>query len=299
MHFTLRQLQVFLATAQFENITRAADSLAMSQSAASSALKELETQYNVRLFDRAGKRLKLNELGRLLRPQAEALLAQAQDMEQAFAKHQKPGDLNIGATLTIGNYIAVGLMAEYMAQNPGAKVNLEVANTQTIVDKVLHFELDMGLIEGELNHSDLDVYEWMDDDLVIFTAPDHPLAQRETVTDEDLLAEQWIVREPGSGTRQAFDRAMHGILPELTIRLELQHTEAIKRAVQEGLGVGCLSEITLQEAFGRKSLVPIAVPHRQWDRKFYFILHRHKYRSAGIERWLDLCRKSIVVGNEK
>jgi len=106
MKYSFRQLEVFLAAARFQNITRAAESLAMSQSAASSALKELENQFNIQLFDRVGKRLQLNELGRLYRPKVEAVLAQATELEQTFNKHSEVGALKVGATLTIGNYLA-------------------------------------------------------------------------------------------------------------------------------------------------------------------------------------------------
>jgi len=105
----------------------------------------------------------------------------------------------------------------------------------------------------------------------------------------------WILREPGSGTRQTFERALHGLLPDLHIRLELQHTEAIKRAVEAGLGIGCLSRVTLQEAFRRGSLVELPVPGRDFRRRFYFALHRQKYISAGIERWISLCRDLPVA----
>ena len=110
MKYSFRQLEVFLAAAHFQNITRAAESLAMSQSAASSALKELENQFDIQLFDRVGKRLQLNELGRLYRPKVEAVLAQANELEQAFSKHTEVGALKVGATLTIGNYLAVGVI---------------------------------------------------------------------------------------------------------------------------------------------------------------------------------------------
>jgi DNA-binding transcriptional LysR family regulator len=107
----------------------------MSQSAASSALKELEQQFDIQLFDRVGKRLQLNELGRLVRPQAAALLAQADELETVLKQHQQPGNLNIGATLTIGNYLAVKIMARYMAEQPEAKVTLDVENTAAIAQK--------------------------------------------------------------------------------------------------------------------------------------------------------------------
>ena len=292
MRYTLRQLEVFLATAHFENVTRAAKSLAMSQSAASGALKDLESQFDVQLFDRIGKRLQANELGRLLRPKAEALLEQAKELEQELIHHKEVGHLKLGATLTIGNYLAVGLMAKFMRDVPGAQVSLQVANTEAIAKQVINFDLDIGLIEGELNHPDLEVSHWRDDELVVFCSPNHPLASRKQLSDKDLLAAQWILRETGSGTRQGFDRAMHGLLPNQTIALELQHTEAIKRAVQAGLGISCLSRIALVESFQRGSLIPLSVPHRDLHRAFYFILHKNKYRSAGIQRWLEICRRS-------
>jgi DNA-binding transcriptional LysR family regulator len=291
MRYTLRQLEVFLAIAHHENVTRAAGSLAMSQSAASGALKELEQQFEVRLFDRIGKKLQLNELGRLLRPRAESLLDRAGELELDLLRHQQAGHLKLGATLTIGNYLAVGLMAQFMQNLPGASVSLEVANTGEIARQVLNFDLDIGLVEGELQLPDLEVQRWAEDELVVFCSPIHPWAQKKKITDEDLLSAQWILRETGSGTRQAFDRAMHGILPELSISLELQHTEAIKRAVKENMGVSCLSRIALEESFSQQSLVPIKLPHRDLHRNFYVILHRHKYRSEGIKQWLALCQQ--------
>lgn len=294
MRYTLRQLQVFIAIAHSQNLTRAADQLAMSQSAASSALKDFEHQFGVQLFDRAGKRLQLNEQGRLVRPKAEALLAQAQDFEQNLLRHAEAGPLNVGATLSIGNYLAVGMMAQYMTAHPDATVRLDVANTRQIADKVLNYELDIGLIEGELNHPDLDIIPWRRDELALFCHPHDALAQKQQqqgfLTDEDLRSARWILREAGSGTRQAFDRALHGLLPELHITLELQHTEAIKRAVEAGLGIGCLSLITLGDAFKRGSLIRLTAPQRDFSRQLYLIIHKQKYRSAGINAWIEMCR---------
>jgi DNA-binding transcriptional LysR family regulator len=289
MRYSLRQLEVFLAIARHENVTRAAHELAMSQSAASGSLGELESQFNVQLFDRLGKRLRLSEFGQQLRPQVESLLEQARALEQALAGEDVSGRLQVGATLTIGNYLAVGMIADFRQQYPRADVVLSVANTESIASRVARFELDMGLIEGELQHPDLNIVHWRHDELVVFAAPGHPLAQVQAVSDQQLLALPWIVRERGSGTRQAFDRAMHGLLADLHIAMELQHTEAIKRAVEAGLGVGCLSRICLAEAFRRGSLVPLAVPGRDFRRELFLITHRDKYRSATLQQWLDLC----------
>ena len=290
MKFSLRQLEVFLATAHAEHVTRAADRLAMSQSAASSALKELERQLDQPLFDRIGKRLQLNEAGRWLLPRAEALLAQAHELEQDLAGQPGSGDLRLGATLTIGNYLAVPLVTAYKAQHPGAHVSLDVENTRAIAHKVSHFQLDIGLIEGEIQDPLLHTETWRDDALQVFCAPDHPLARQRTLDDDALRKAGWILREPGSGTRQTFDRAMAGLLGDLRIELELQHTEAIKRAVEAGLGIGCLSRETLAEAFRRQSLVPLDVPARDFSRRFYLVTHKRKYETNGMRDFLALCR---------
>lgn len=123
----------------------------------------------------------------------------------------------------------------------------------------------------------------------VLRAPSHPLAGQRQIGDRELVAASWILRESGSGTRQTFDRAMRGLLGQLDIRLELRHTEAIQRAVAAGLGLGCLSRLTLEDAFARGSLLPLEVPERDLRRRFYIILHRQKYLSAGIQRWIELC----------
>ena len=269
----------------------------MSQSAASSALKELEKQFAVQLFDRAGKKLLLNEFGRLIQPKAEELLERARELEAILGDRERAqrspgGSLKVGATLSIGNYLVSDFIARYIAEHPGSHIDLEVANTITIADMVSHFKLDVGLIEGEIHHPELEVSRWRDDELVVFCAPDHPYARLAELGEDELLGATWILREQGSGTRQAFDKGMYGLLPELKVFMELQHTEAIKRSVEAGLGIGCLSEITLIEAFQRGTLVPLKTPGRDFHRYFYFIVHRNKYRSPGLERWLEICRQA-------
>ncbi|MDX2020055.1 MAG: LysR family transcriptional regulator [Deltaproteobacteria bacterium] len=292
MRYTLRQLEVFLAVARFASVSRAAKALFMSQSATSGALADLERQFSVQLFDRVGKRLALNELGQALRPQAEATLEQAQELERALQTRNPVGRLRLGATLTIGNYVAAPLMARFLADHPNAQLSLAVANTEQIARQVANFEIDVGMIEGELQHPDLDVEPWRQDQLVVFCAPDHPLGRRRNLTDADLAANAWVVREHGSGTRQAFDRAMHGLT--LQIALELQHTEAIKSAVASGMGLGCLSELALQQEFRSGTLKACKVPQRDFRRRFYFVLHKHKHRGTGAQAWLQLCRQPAL-----
>lgn len=290
MRYTLRQLEVFTAIARVESVSRAAEALAMSQSAVSGALADLERQFDVRLFERVGKRLVLSELGRALWPRAEALCEQARGLELNLSQ-QLSGELRIGATLSIGNHLCAPLMAQFLRDTPGARVSLSIANTEEIARSVKSFEIDVGLIEGELSDPELEVTRWRDDELVVFCAPGHPLAKRRSLSDVDLAASQWIVRERGSGTRQAFERAMRGLMPQLRLALELTQTEAIRGAVQAGLGLGCVSRLALEEAFQHRTLVPCRVPHRDFRRSFFFVLHQRKFKSPALESWLALCRR--------
>ncbi|MEI9951743.1 MAG: LysR substrate-binding domain-containing protein [Pseudomonadota bacterium] len=293
MRYTLRQLEVFLAVAQHQSVSRAAEGLSMSQSAVSGALADLERQFDIQLFERLGKRLQLSELGRSLRARAEALQQQARELENELASHDAVGQLRVGATLSIGNHLMVPEIARFMREHPTARVTLDVANTVEIARKVLNFEIDIGLVEGELQEPELQVTRWRPDELVVFCAPEHAFATQGTLSDADLVQASWIVREPGSGTRQAFERAMHGILPDLKIVLELQHTEAIKSAVEAGLGVGCVSRVALGEAFRHGSLIPCRVPQRDFHRWFYSVLHERKYQSAAVLGFLAQLRAGM------
>lgn len=291
MKLTLRQLEVFAAIARCENVSRAAATLAMSQSAASSALVELERLYDCPLFDRIGKSLRLNSTGRGLLPQAEDLLSRAAEIEGYLAGGTL-GPLAVGATLTIGNYLATLVVAEYLHQHPASKISLHVANTHDIVERLRRFELDIGLIEGETHDPDLLLEPWLGDALVVFCAPHHPLAAAGPAESSRLAMQNWIVRERGSGTRALFDQVIAHAIPDLHVQLELEHTEAIKRAVESGLGIGCLSRLALREAFRRGSLVEISTPQFDLRRHFYFARHRQRHVSPAMQAFFALCRAS-------
>ncbi len=295
MRYTLRQLEVFLAVAHHESVSRAARDLAMSQSAVSGSLADLERQFGIQLFERLGKRVQLSGLGRSLQPRAQALIDQAAELEAGLGNQSSVGPLRVGATLSVGNYLMVPEIARFMREHPGARVTLDVANTAEIARKVLDFEIDIGLVEGELHEPELEVSHWRPDELVVFCAPNHPFAKKARLSDADLVQASWIVREPGSGTRQAFERAMHGILAELEIVLELQHTEAIKSAVEAGLGVGCVSRIALEDSFRYHTLIACSVPQRDFRRSFYLVLHKQKYKSAALRALLEQFRAQAAA----
>ncbi|TXH26191.1 MAG: LysR family transcriptional regulator [Elusimicrobia bacterium] len=298
MRYTLRQIAVFVAVARYQNVSRAAKELALSQSATSTALAELERQYDTRLFDRLGKALRLNELGQTLLPRAIELIEQASALETLLEGRAGYGKLAIGATLTIGNYLATWLVADFLKHHPESTLHLSVHNTATIVEQIVHHVLDLGLIEGSCRHPDLIVEPWVADELVVFADPAHRLAGRDGIRLADLRNESWIVREPGSGTRETLDKAISHHPWPLNVRLELEHTEAIKRAVEYGLGIGCVSRLALREAFARGSLVPIEVEDLDLRRNFCFLWHRRKFQTPGMQEFVASCRR-LTAGVER
>ena len=290
MGFTLRQLQIFASVAKLESVSRASELLSLSQSATSTGLAEIEKQFDTPLFDRVGKSLRLNDLGRRLLPQAVDLLDRAKGIEDLLMGRKGYGNLSIGATLTIGNYLATLIAANFLQSYPESGLKLSVKNTSAIVDGLLQFELDLGLIEGFCAHPDLHVGPWSEDELVVFCSPEHPLAYKKKVTLKELMEQPWIMREKGSGTRELIDQvlASHNAYPN--IKLELEHTEAIKRAVESGLGLGCISRLALKDAFRRGSLVPLEMPKLNLKRNFHFVIHKQKFITSGIKDFLGACK---------
>lgn len=290
MHFSLRQLEVFAAIARTQNVSEAALDLGMSQSAASTALAELERRSDRRLFDRAGKRIRLNEAGQVMLPQVLELLARAQELDMLLSGSNSPGPLRLGATVTIGNYIAPRLIEAYRRAYPDAAITLEVGNTEAMAGRVADFDLDLALLEGEHSNPDIAFQRWMDDELVVFCAPGHPLAALRTVSIDRVLEEKWAVREQGSGTRQALDRAMVPYWSRWTVGIALQQMEAIKQTVQAGGMIGCLPRLAVADAFATGALVQLSVPNLNLMRRFYLATHRAKYWTAGMRAFVALCR---------
>ncbi len=241
MALSFRQLQIFCAVARCGSTTAAAESISLSQSATSAALNELESQLSTRLFDRVGKRLQLNEVGRRFLPQALRLLDGVAQLEQQFAVSAAPqASLTVAASSTIGNYVLPRLLASFEREQPGVRVNASIGNTGSAVQDVVTFAADIGLIEGPCHEPGLRVEPWLEDSLIVVAAPGHPLALRTQVSREALRRARWLLREPGSGTREEVSHALLGHLHYLEDSLDLGSSEAIKHSVAAGLAsVAC------------------------------------------------------------
>jgi DNA-binding transcriptional LysR family regulator len=286
MHITLRQLEVFAEVLKSGSTTQASQRLALSQSAVSAALTDLEGQLGVQLFDRVGKRLVVNEHGRLLYPRALALLEQATEIEQLF--REENGAIRVYASSTIGNYIMPEVIARYRRDFPDLPLELSVGNSQDVINAVADFRVDIGLIEGPCHSADIVAEPWLEDELVVFAAPDSPLLKSD-VTLHSLAAAPWILRERGSGTRELVDYLLLSHLPQFHLGMELGNSEAIKHAVRHGLGISCLSRRVIAEQLATGSLVELTIPLPRLTRTLWRIHHRQKHISQALSRFFDYC----------
>ena len=283
MHITLRQLEVFAEVLKSGSTTQASVMLALSQSAVSAALTDLEGQLGVQLFDRVGKRLVVNEHGRLLYPRALALLEQTTEIEQLFRKDN--GAIRVYASSTIGNYILPAMIARYRQDFPDLPLELSVGNSQDVINAVLDFRVDIGLIEGPCHSTEIISEPWLEDELVVFAAPSSPLTKG-PVTLEQLAASPWILRERGSGTRELVDYLLLSHLPRFQMAMELGNSEAIKHAVRHGLGISCLSRRVIAEQLQAGTLSEVTVPLPRLVRTLWRVHHRQKHISNAITRFL-------------
>ena len=287
LRLNLRQLEVFAAIARAGSSRAAAERVARSQSAASSALAELEVVLGVQLFDRPGRRLVLNENGQALLPAAIALLDQALELETLFnAEHAAP--LRLAASLTIGEYLLPALLAQWKQAHPNSRVRMSIGNTSEVIASVVGHDADVGFIEGSQTDPDLRMVSWMHDELVIVVSPLHPLAGR-IASVRQLAAATWILREIGSGTRQASDNWLLDHLGTLNVEFELDSTESIKQLAMAGAGLACLSRHTVAAALAQGTLAEVRTRLPVARRRLAIVVERSKRLGRAAQDFIDHC----------
>jgi len=295
MRITIRQLQIFIAVAESGSTAAAAELVALSQSAASASLKELENLLHTELFDRVGKRLALNDNGRQLLPQARQMQDAAATIERQFGNEADASGLRLGASTTIGNYLLPHILAAAKPRQPEAGLHpvVTIANTADIAAAVASFQLDLGLVEGPSHEADLTIEPWLTDELLIVASPSHPILDKGRHTKvriEALREAGWLLRERGSGTRETVEHVLLPHLHELRAAAEFSNAEAIKHAAAAGLGLACLSRLVVQNLLAAGTLVSLQTALPPLSRHLYLIHHRHKVLSSRLQRFLQLCR---------
>jgi DNA-binding transcriptional LysR family regulator len=290
---TLDQLRIFVAVAERQHLTRAADALALTPSAVSASIRALEERYGTPLFDRVGRRIEVNAAGRVFLEEARATLARAAGAERVLAELAglARGVLALQASQTIASYWLPPLLVRFRATHPQIDVRLELGNTQSVADAVRAGQADLGLVEGGVDDAALALESVGRDRMAIVVAPGHPWARRRRLAQADLQGARWIMREPGSGTRAVLEDmlAEQGVdLAALQVELTLPSNEAVRAAVMAGDCVAGLSELVAAPyiAAGLLAEARVDLPPRD----FFLVRHRERYRSRAAQAFEQMVR---------
>ncbi len=260
MHITLRQLQVFEAAARLAGYTKASKALHLSQPAVSMQIRLLEEQAGMPLFDQIGKKIHLTDAGRTLYRHAQGILAQVDEalLELEEMRGVRRGQLNITIAST-ANYFAPQLLAAFCQRHPEVKVSLDVSNREHILTQLAESDKDLAIMGQPPEEANLIAHPFMENPLVVIASPTHALARKRAILPSRLTEETFISREPGSGTRMAAERFFDAANIHLATTMEMSSNEAIKQAVQAGLGLGVVSIHTLEmeRALGRLAILDV------------------------------------------
>lgn len=289
-----RRLQVFHTVARLLSFTKAAESLHMTQPAVTFQVRQLEEHFNTRLFDRTHNRISLTDAGRRVYEFADQIFVLYAEMENAV--REMTGDISgvvmIGASTTIAEYMLPALLGDFKLQFPDVNVQLKVSNTEGIVSMVENNVIDLGVVEAPVANKNLVVDVCRIDQLVAIVPPSHPLAERDTVEVEQLLAHPYICREEGSGTREVINEyfSTAGVNPsEVSICMELGSPEAVKGAVEAGMGVSIVSRATLHKELQLETLVALNLAP-PLERPFSFVHQKQKFRHRAMDTLLEFAR---------
>lgn len=286
--YTLRQLEVFSSIAKASSLSKAADSLFLSKAAASLALNELEKQLGHTLFDRINNRLVLNQEGKRLLPVADEVLNRARDIASLLSKDaQLSGEIRLGASNTIGNQLLPILIRDFNHKHQtNINFTIELSNSSHLAQQVIDYRLDMAFIESGEDSKKLSRHPFGHDRMCIICPIDSPLLKLKRLNLKHLEDHPWIMRESGSGSRDYFTQHIASGLRSWQQVFELGSSEAIITSVCAGLGLACLSELSVQTAVKANKVAKLALPLPQ-DRGMQLVLHKDKYLNPLLSTFRD------------
>lgn len=285
MTISIKKLQLFEATARLGKLTQAANEIALSQSAASQALKELEQSLGYPLFERVGRDLLITDNGLKALPKVRQI-ADILDSLQLANLNPMSGVLKIVASATIATYLLPKLIANFIKTYPDVSPEIHIGNTQMVIDYLDKGQANIGLIEGPALHPHLQITPWKEDRLQVFCQPNHPLAKNTTINLEQIQQQSWVLREQGSGTRAIFDAAIEQMGAQINLAMELTRQSAIKESVKADLGLGCLSKLSIAEELKNCGLVALKSP-LNLSRRFSLVTHKDSHHNLLTQTFID------------
>ena len=292
-----RRLQVFYTVARQLSFTKAAEQLFMTQPAVTFQVKQLEEQFNTRLFERTHGRIALTPVGRLVMDYAERILALTEEMDARVADISGAiaGPLLLGASTTVAEFILPQILGEFKGAHPEVQARMMVANSETIVNRVADHTIDVGLIESPSYLPSLQNEVCCDDELVAICAPEHVLAKRTSVRAQELAAIPMVRREPGSGTREFTDNYFreNGVtLDDINLLMELGSPEAMKGVVETGIAIAIVSRATIAKELKLGTLVAIPLAPRLM-RTLSVVHPREKFRSRLLTTFVEFAMRRM------
>jgi len=292
----IHDLRVFAAVARTLHYTRAARELGLSQPAVSARIACLEKDLGTRLLRRAGRGMALTPAGEVLSLEAGKVLARLDAARQAVeeVKGMLRGRLRIGASTTPGIYLVPRAAARFAKRHPGVALDVRVDNTLGVEEAVLRGELHVGVVGGHLARQELRTEPLCEDELVVFAAPDHPLARKRVVEAEELLSHGFAMRERGSATRDWFERWLAENGKSVRVGVELGAPEAVKHAVAEGAWLGVLSRLCLAWEFRDGRLREVKVKGLRIARQLRVVFHREGEGDRAVEEWVKVLRETLA-----
>ena len=288
---TLEQLRIFVAVAERQHVTRAAEAVNLTQSAVSAAIAALEGRHETKLFNRVGRGIELTDAGRLFLTEAKAILTRVEAAELALAEFSglKSGTLSVQASQTIASFWLPRHLVAFRRAYPGIDVRLSIGNSAQVAAAIHAGTAELGFVEGEVLDPVLVSRPVARDQMIVVVGVDHPWVGRKIVKAAEIIDTEWVLREQGSGTRSVFEQAMTGLgvrLTDLRVAMELPSNEAVRAAVEAGMGATALSASVA--APGIEAGLLHAAPLKLPDRHFYELHHAERYHSRAAEALIKI-----------
>lgn len=286
---TLRYFNIFVAVCDAMNMTAAAESLYMSQSAVSQAISELEKYYDIRLFERLSRKLYLTQAGEKLLGYARHMVRMNADIEKDMKSLHETGLIRVGASVTVGSTLLPKLVSEYQHTNPSVNIEAYEDNTEQIQKRLLTDKTDIGIVEGEITSSDILSTPFIDDELVLICGKHHRFADLSVINPHELKKENFIIREQGSGTRKTFEDVMKEHQLTWKVTWICNNADTIKAVVIAGLGVSVISRRTVEKEARSGELIIKPIEGVHFLRTFKIAYHKNKYLTMQMKNFIDLC----------
>lgn len=290
-------LKTFVTVAEQKNFSRAAEELYLSQPSVSLQIRNLENELGAKLINRSPKHLELTQSGEILYSLAKQILLLYDRAKQEINQltNTVTGSLKVGASYTIGEYILPFALTEFAAQYPNVDIEASIANTVEITQAVRSNHLDLALIEGEVQHADLEIQALMEDEIILVVPNQHPLARLPIVTADQLQDQVWILRESGSGTRAFSDK----LIRDWNIHVKKSHifgsSQAVKQAVMAGLGIALVSSWIVRKELKANELTAIRIKGKRLIRSFSTIRPKNHEMSMAMSVFLENLRSHDLL----